>query len=127
MKVSNDGMVYVADRGNRRIQVFTPEGKYLTQGFVNRTTSNSSCGTVAFSPDRDQRYIYCPDFNKGEIVIVDRKTLETLTAFSSRGAEPGQLQNPHTLAVDSKGNIYTAEVAPGRRLQKFAIKTGATK
>jgi DNA-binding beta-propeller fold protein YncE len=127
-KVSNDGQVYVADRGNRRIQVFSLDGTYRTQGFVNRGTSNASCGTVAFSPDRDQQYIYCPDFNKGEIVIVDRKTLATVTAFSSRGAAPGQLQNPHTVAVDSKGNLYTAEVAPGRRLQKFAItRTAAPK
>jgi hypothetical protein len=121
-KVSNDGLVYVADRGNRRIQVFTLEGKYLTQGFVNRTTSNASCGTVAFSPDRDQQFIYCPDFNKGEIAIVNRKTLETIGAFGSRGAGPGQFQNLHSMAIDSKGNIYGPEVAPGRRLQKFVYK-----
>jgi hypothetical protein len=122
LKVSNDGMVYVADRGNRRIQVFTAGGKYVTQGFVNRATSNNSCGTVVFSPDPQQRFIYCPDFNRGEIVIVDRKTLETVGSFSGRGSKPGELQNPHTIAVDSKGNIYSAEVAPGRRAQKFTYK-----
>jgi len=114
--------VYVADRANRRIQVFTLDGKYLTQGFVNRTTSNNSCGTVAFSPDRQQQFIYCPDFNKGEIAIVDRKTLETVGAFGSRGGGPGQFQNLHSIAIDSKGNIYAPEVAPGRRLQKFVYK-----
>jgi len=121
-KVSNDGMVYVADRGNRRIQVFDLNGKYLKQGFVNRTTSNSSCATVVFSQDKAQQFVFCPDFNKGEVVILNRQTLETIGAFSSRGAGPGQLQNVHSMAIDSKGNLYSAEVAPGRRLQKFAYK-----
>jgi hypothetical protein len=121
-KVSHDGMVYVADRANRRIQVFTIDGKYVTQGFVNRTTSTSSCGTVVFSQDKDQQFIFCPDFNKGEIAIVNRKTLETVGAFGSRGAGPGQFQNLHSLAIDSKGNLYGPEVAPGRRLQKFVYK-----
>ena len=121
-KVSNDGMVYVADRANRRIQVFSIDGKYLTQGFVNRASSNNSCGTVAFSPDKAQQFIYCPDFNKGEIAIVDRKTLETVGAFGSRGSGPGQFQNLHSMAIDSKGTIYGPEVAPGRRLQKFVYK-----
>jgi hypothetical protein len=121
-KVSNDGMVYVADRGNRRIQVFSLDGKYLTQGFVNRATSNASCGTVVFSQDAQQQFIYCPDFNLGEIAIINRKTLEKVGAFGSRGAGPGQFQNLHSIAIDSKGNIYGPEVAPGRRLQKFAYK-----
>jgi DNA-binding beta-propeller fold protein YncE len=121
-KVSNDGMVYVADRANRRIQVFDISGKYINQGFVNRTTSTSACGTVVFSQDKEQRFIFCPDFNKGEVAIVDRKSLETVGAFGSRGAAPGQFQNLHSLAIDSKGNLYGPEVAPGRRLQKFLYK-----
>ena len=119
--MSNDGLVYVADRGNRRVQVFSLDGKYMTQGFVNRGSSNNSCGTVAFSPDPQQRFLYCPDFAKGEIAILERKTLEQVGAFGSRGAGPGQFQNLHTIAIDSKGTIYGPEVAPGSRLQKFKI------
>ena len=56
------------------------------------------------------------------IAIVRRKTLETVAAFGSRGSGPGQFQNLHSMAIDSKGNIYGPEVAPGRRLQKFVLK-----
>ena len=122
LKVSNDKMVYVADRANRRLQVFTTEGKYLTQGFVNRGTSRLSCATVLFSPDKEQKYIYCPDFARGEIVVVDRKSLETLAHYGGLGSAPGQMQNVHGAAIDSKGNIYTSEVMPGRRVQKWVYK-----
>ncbi len=64
-KVSNDGLVYVADRGNRRLQVFSLDGKYINQGFVNRTSSNNSCGTVAFSPDAATAVSLLPRLRQG--------------------------------------------------------------
>ena len=121
-KVSNDGMVYVADRGNRRIQVFTLDGKYVNRGSSTARRPLLRAGPSSFSPDSEQQFIFCPDFNKGEIAIVNRKTLETVGAFGSRGAAPGQFQNLHSMAIDSKWNIYGPEVAPGRRLQKFVYK-----
>lgn len=121
--VSNDKIVYVADRTNRRIQLFTPAGKYLTQMFINRGASpaGSACG-LAFSPDKAQRFLYVADYGNSHIVVVDRKKLEVLYQFGTRGAEPGNFRGIHHLAVDSKGNIYTAEVAPGARAQRFLFK-----
>ena len=123
VKVSNDGLVYVADRPNRRVQVFTPDGKYVRQMFLNRGgPSAASAAGLAFSPDREQRFLYIADYGNSRIAVVDRKSMTVLYQFGQRNAEPGNFQGIHNLAVDSKGNIYTGEVAPGARLQKFVYK-----
>jgi DNA-binding beta-propeller fold protein YncE len=121
--VSNDDIVYVADRSNRRLQLFTPMGKYLGQMFVNRAgpAAESVCG-FALSPDKDQQFLYVADFGNSRIVVIDRKKLEVLYQFGKRGAAPGEFQGLHHIAVDSKGNLYTAEVAPGARVQRFAFQ-----
>jgi DNA-binding beta-propeller fold protein YncE len=121
--VSNDNIVYVADRTNRRFQIFTPQGKYLGQMFVNRAgpAPESVCG-IALSPDKGQKYLYVADFGNSHVVVIDRKKPQVLYQFGSRGTEPGQFQGLHHLAVDSKGNLYTAEVAPGARVQRFVYK-----
>jgi DNA-binding beta-propeller fold protein YncE len=122
-QVSNDGLVYVADRGVRRVQVFTTDGKYVAQVFINRAgPSTQSAAGIAFSPDKAQQYMYVADYGNSHIVVVDRKSLQILYQFGERSAKPGDFQGVHHLAVDSKGNIYTGEVAPGARAQKFIFK-----
>jgi hypothetical protein len=123
VKVSNDGLVYVADRSNRRVQVFTIEGKYVTQMFLNRAgPSGASAAGVAFSPDAAQRFLLVADYGNSHIAVVDRKALKVLYQFGQRSAKPGDFQGLHNMAVDSKGNIYTGEVAPGARMQRFIYK-----
>jgi hypothetical protein len=121
--VSNDGLVYVADRSNRRVQVFTLGGKFVTQAFFYRKgPSERSAGAVAFSPDPSQQFMYLADYGNSRIVVVNRMTLEIVDSFGSRGSRPGDFQGLHNVAADSKGNLYTAEVQPGRRAQKFVFK-----
>jgi hypothetical protein len=121
--VSNDGIVYVGDRNARRVQMFTVEGKYIDQFFLNRL--GPSAGTVsgfAFSPDAEQRYLYVTDFFNSHIAVFERKSRRFLYQFGLRGAQPGNFQGLHHIAVDTKGNIYTSETAPGSRAQKLVFQ-----
>src|SRR5689334_3868467 len=123
VKVSNDGLVYVADRPNRRVQVFTPDGKYITQTFINRSgPSPQSAAGLAFSPDSSQQFLYVADYGNSHIAVLDRKSLQLLYQFGQRSEKPGDFQGLHHLAIDSKGNLYTGEVAPGARAQRFVFK-----
>ena len=123
VKVSNDGLVYVEDRNNRRIQVFTVDGKYTTQVFIDRNEFGPfTAAAIAFSPDARQQFMYVADYSNSHIVVVDRATLEVLSTFGKQGREPGDFTNLHHIAADSKGNLYTAEVGQGRRAQKFVLK-----
>ena len=123
IEISNDGLVYVADRQNRRVQVFTTDGKYVTQGFVNRAgPAAGSAAGLGFSRDPQQQFLYVSDLGNSHVAVLNRKTLQVLYQFGARGSAPGDFQAPHLLAVDSKGNLYTAEVNPGNRAQKFVFK-----
>ena len=123
IKISNDNLVYVGDRGNSRIQVFTLDGKYVKQGFVTRTAkSSSTTGGLAFSADPQQQFIYTADQGNGHVHIVNRQTLEEVGHFGEEGKAPGDFHAVHHLATDSKGNIYTVEVQGGSRVQRFLFK-----
>jgi hypothetical protein len=123
IKISNDGLLYVADRANRRIQIFTPEGKYVTQVFINRAiTSQGTAAGIAFSPDKEQTFMYVSDLGNSHMLVLDRKKLEVLYEFGPVGTKAGEFRMPHQISVDSKGNLYVAEVNPGNRAQKFVYK-----
>ncbi len=115
-KVSNDGFVYVADRSGNRLQVFTVDGKYVKQAQVESPSG------LALSLDPDQRFLYIAQYGVSHVAVLDRKTLDILYQFGMRSETPGEFRGPHELAVDSKGNLYVAEVEPGNRVQKFVFK-----
>ncbi len=122
-EVSNDGFVYVCDRPNDRVQVFTKEGKFVKEKqFFPDTLSDGSVWDIAFSRDPQQRFIYMADGANEHVYIIDRNSLEVVSQFGTGGRGPGQFRGVHSIAVDSKGNIYTTETYTGKRLQKFVYK-----
>ena len=120
---SHDGLVYVCDRVNNRLQVFQTDGTFVREIFVKpNSLGDGSVWDIAFSPDAEQKYIYLADGTNRKIFIIERETLEILTTFGDGGRNPGQFFAVHSIAVDSKGNIYTVETYEGKRLQKFTYK-----
>jgi len=120
---ANDGLVYVCDRQHDRLQVFTPEGKFVKEAFFARNTLGSgSAWDIVFTKDPDQRFILLADGQNSRVRIIVRETLEEITAFGAGGRQPGQFYGVHSLASDSKGNVYTTETYEGKRVQKFIYK-----
>jgi len=120
---ANDGNVYVCDRPNDRIQVFTKEGKFVKEAVVAKTTlGDGSVWDIAFSKDPQQKYLYLADGANEKIRVFDRQSLTELTSFGDGGRQPGQFYAVHSIAIDSKGNLYTTETYRGQRLQKFVFK-----
>jgi DNA-binding beta-propeller fold protein YncE len=121
--LSVDGLVYVCDRQNNRLQVFTKEGKFVKEAFYAKNSlSEGSVWDVAFSKDPAQTYLYLADGRNMKIRVLRRDTLEELTSFGDGGRQPGQFYAVHSVAVDSKGNLYTTETYEGKRIQKFVYK-----
>ena len=123
VRISRDGFVYVADRLNRRIQVFTIDGKFVKEAFVRRA-SPEAAGTVsslAFSGDQNQQYLYVADQAEDVILVLDRQTFVELGSCGRLGRQAGQFVSPHNIATDSKGNLFVAEDLGGARLQKFVF------
>jgi DNA-binding beta-propeller fold protein YncE len=121
--LSVDRLLYVCDRVNDRIQVFKPDGTFVKEGFIaKRTLGSGSAWDIAFSKDPQQKYIYLTDGENDRVHILLRDTLEVLTTFGEGGRQPGEFYGPHSIATDSKGNIYVTETYRGQRVQKFVYK-----
>ena len=120
---TNDGLVYVCDRPNDRIQVFRKDGTFVKEARIApRTLGDGSVWDIAFSRDPEQKYLYLADGKNMKIYIIDRQSLEILTSFGDGGRQPGQFFAVHSIATDSKGNIFTTETYEGKRVQRFVYK-----
>jgi DNA-binding beta-propeller fold protein YncE len=120
VRISNDGLVYVCDRTNDRIQVFRKDGTFVQEAFIAKETFGSgSVWDIGFSTDPAQTYLVVPDGTNQQVYIVLRKTLEVVHTFGGAGHWAGQFYGAHNLAVDSKGNLFITETYEGKRVQKF--------
>ena len=121
--LSNDGLLYVCDRQHNRLQVFKPDGTFIREAFYAKNTLGSgSTWDIAFSKDPQQRFIFIADGTNEVVRIILRETLEEISNFGDGGRQPGQFYGVHSIATDSKGNVYTTETYEGKRVQRFVFK-----
>ena len=135
-EISKDGLVYVGERGQDRISVYTKQGEWKQDFYVSPSTPSRGpdcgglppntkmppCGTtykMVFSRDPQQKFIYVADGTDDVVWILDRKTGKTLGSFGGNGKYAGQFHWINAIGMDSKGNIYTGEVEEAKRIQKF--------
>jgi DNA-binding beta-propeller fold protein YncE len=131
MTIANDGQVYVCNRYGAKIQVYDKQGNYKSSIAVPWTPLTPPPGgkpvqvggsavAIDFSPDAAQKWMYVMNQNSGQIDIFERLTGKLLTSFGRPGSYPGQFNQAHGIAVDSKGNVYVAENR-GKRVHKFRL------
>ncbi len=120
LNISNDGLVYAADRNANRIHVTTKQGKFVKEFILAPMTGvGGSTGGVMFSPDKQQRLLYISDLTNNHIWFLNREDGKVVGQMGTMGENGGQFFGLHMIAVDSKGNIYTGEVFGGERVQRF--------
>ena len=120
---SKDGMIYVCDRVNDRLQVFKTDGTYVSETFIEADTKgDGSVWEIAFSRDPQEKYMYVADGANHKIHVFDRLAMKEIYSFGGGGRQPGEWYALHSIVTDSKGNIYTTETYRGQRVQKFTYK-----
>ena len=120
VRFSNEGLVYVCDRTNNRVQVFRKDGTFVSEAvFEKDTRLNGSVSELVFSPDPAQQFIYMVDGVNNELRIIDRTNNAVLARLGRPGRYAGQFHVVHNIAVDRDGNLYTTEVNTGQRVQRF--------
>lgn len=120
---SNDGLLYVCDRGADRIQVFRPDGTYVKEAQIApMTVGAGATWDIAFSQDDSQEFIYVADGSNMKVHVVHRDSLEVMYTIGEGGRQPGLFYGTHSIVSDSQGNFYTTETFEGKRVQKFAYR-----
>jgi DNA-binding beta-propeller fold protein YncE len=123
VELAKDGLLYVCDRVNDRIQVFHKDGTFVKEMFIAKNTKgDGSVFDIALSKDPQQKFLYVADGSNMKVHVLERDTLEELTAFGDGGRQPGQFYAVHSIATDSKGNVFTTETYRGQRVQKFRYR-----
>lgn len=119
IRVSSDGLVYVADRLNDRLQIFTIDGRFQREHVADNPAPRlGAVVSLALSPDASQSYLLIADADGACVRMLERRTLAEVTRFGTAGFAAGAFAFLHNVAMDSQGNVYTSEIV-GRRVQRF--------
>ena len=129
VRPGNDGFLYVCDRGQNRIQIFDRVGNVkriinVAPPEYKQFFSTQGASNIAFSPDRNQTFIFTTDLDYNRIWIVHRESGTTVGSIGGPGHMAGQFIFPHTLDIDSTGNLYVGETGNGQRIQRFVRVKG---
>ncbi|CAH2604463.1 conserved exported protein of unknown function [Rhodovastum atsumiense] len=120
VKLARDGLVYVCDRQNDRVQVFRHDGTFVAEWRIAPATRGlGSVWDLGVWPDAAQSFLLDADGGNGQVHILRRADGTVLGAFGRPGRQPGQFHWLHNIAVDSRGDVFTTEVDAGRRVQRF--------
>jgi len=120
VRVARDGLVYVCDRLNNRVQVFQKDGRFVKEFSVEpRTAGNGSVWDMVLSRDPQQRWLFMADGRNNQVLTLRRETGEVQATLGRPGRYAGEFHWVHTMAIDSQGNLYSGEVDTGKRAQKF--------
>jgi glyoxylase-like metal-dependent hydrolase (beta-lactamase superfamily II) len=120
VRIANDGLVYVCDRTNNRLQVFHKDGTFVREVFLaKRTFGSGSVWDLAFSPDPAQTFMTVIDGTNQQAYVLRRASLEIADTFGGGGHWAGQFYGAHNIAADSRGNLFITETYEGKRVQKF--------
>jgi DNA-binding beta-propeller fold protein YncE len=123
VRIARDGLVYVCDRTNDRIQVFRKDGSFVAEKFIARQTLGSgSVWDIAFSTDPGQAFLVVNDGTNQQVYVLRRDTLDVVSGFGHAGRWAGQFYGAHVMAADSAGNLFIGETYEGKRIQKFVFK-----
>jgi glyoxylase-like metal-dependent hydrolase (beta-lactamase superfamily II) len=123
VRIANDGLVYVCDRTNDRLQVFRKDGTFVREVFLaKRTFGSGSVWDLAFSPDPQQTFMAVIDGTNQQVYMLRRASLEVVDTFGGGGHWAGQFYGAHNIAADSHGNLFITETYEGKRIQKFRYR-----
>jgi DNA-binding beta-propeller fold protein YncE len=119
IRLANDGLLYVCDRLNNRVQVFKTDGTFVKEFIYDRETLGSgSVGTISFWPDAAQSVMAINDPGNFQVRFVRRDDGQVLGTFGHYGTQGGEFDRNHEAAFDSRGNIYVSDY---NRVQRFKM------
>jgi DNA-binding beta-propeller fold protein YncE len=120
VRLARDGLVYVCDRLNNRVQVFQKDGRYVKEFSVEPLTAgNGSVWDLVVSRDAEQRWLFMADGRNNQVLTLRRETGEPVGTLGRPGRYAGEFHWVHDLAIDSQGDLYAGEVDTGKRVQRF--------
>jgi hypothetical protein len=126
VKIAKDGLIYICDRTNNRVQVFRKDGSFVREWvYLKDTLASGSVWDLYLWPDREQSFFVNVDGTNNEMRVVRRADGEVVGTYGRYGHSAGQFYGVHNVAIDSRGNVFTTEVFEGKRIQRWKVVSGA--